>query len=85
MALIKSATELLRHIPAEQKKRVGRPPTNRKCDRPYCDEKHAAHGLCNRHRYIKQRWGNPDHIWVRPPRDRAIECGCPEHLGAPKR
>lgn len=84
MGLIKSAAELMKHIPAEVRPRRGRPPSDRTCDQPGCGRKHASGGLCGRHRDIRDRWGRPDHVWVRPPRDRAIRCACPEHLGAPK-
>jgi len=83
MALIKSAAELLKDIPAEQKKKVGRPRSNRKCSRPYCGGKHKANDLCERHRYAQYRWGNPDHVWVRPRRGQG-PCACPDHLGERK-
>lgn len=84
VALIKSASELMKHIPAEVEVRRGRPPSDRRCDMPDCGRKHSGKGLCARHRAIKSVWGRPDHVWVRPPRDKAVRCGCPDHLGAPK-
>jgi hypothetical protein len=78
--VIKTAAQILAEVGVEDPpKRLGRPPLHKTCTMPHCTAKHKAHGLCDRHRWINNRWGDPMHTWVRPRPDSGLECACPVH------
>lgn len=86
MALIKSAAEILRgrSRPVELTgwSRVGpegRRPLDRQCGLPDCSRRHHGHKLCLRHLRVRDKWGDPYHVYV--PRGGRDVCGCKAHKG----
>jgi hypothetical protein len=71
--MIKTAAQILAELPQS---RGGRPPLNRRCELPECDDTHHGQGLCKEHLRRKDRWGDPLHVYV--PAGRA-RCACPIH------
>lgn len=73
MAMIKSADQIRATL---NERGPGRPPENKKCTLPYCDDKHHGRGYCLRHWSTWRRWGDPNHIFIR---GKWGKCRCPSH------
>lgn len=83
MGLIKTAAEIMSGrrmppgwVPPPKAKSPGRPPLNRKCGLPDCDDKHRANDFCQRHLDAFRMWGDPYHVYKR---GRFGRCVCPKH------
>lgn len=80
--MIKTAEQILAEMGPQPRARMGRPPLHKTCTLPDCTNKHQTAGLCQKHKYALDHWGDPYHVWVRP-RSGYIgrRCGCPNHDG----